>query len=112
MCKKSKFENRPLGPRTTIFETDRKEVFQEVTRNALHDLLATLKPIQSGDKLREAWSNFYRGDLRFGIRDVRRKAKEKNWPLRKQNPGRQDRNSWIGHNLRKSCQEIKKIEKT
>ena len=130
LSKKSKYENRPLGPRTAILERDRKKfakVFQEVTGNALHDLLATLKPIQfrdfvvrvvcsatgeNGDELREIWSSFYRGDLRFGIRDMRRQAKEKNWPQRKQNPGRQDRNSWIAHNLRKSCQEIQKFEKT
>ena len=130
LSKKSKYENRPHGPRTAILETDRKEfaeVFQEVTGNALHDLLATLKPIQfrdfvvrvvcstsgeNGDKLKQTWSSFYRGDLRFGIRDVRRQAKERNWPLRKQNPGRQDRNSWIAHNLRKSCQEIQKFEQT
>ena len=130
LSKKLKYENRPLGPRTPIHEKDRKafsEVFQEVTGNIMHDLVVTLKPIQfrdfvvrvvcstsgeNGDKLRQFWSRFYRGDLRFGIRDVRRQAKESKWPVRKQNPGRRDRNSWISHYLRKSCQKIQKFEQT
>ena len=33
----------------------------------------------------------------------RREAKESNWPLRNQNPGRRDRISWIANSLRRSC---------
>ena len=128
LSKKKKFENRTLGPRTAVLEFDRQEftqIFESFTGSKMEALLSDLKPIQfrdfvvrivcsstgeSGERLRELWKNMYRGDLLHGIRDLRRKAKEQNWPLRKQNPGRKDRNSWISHNLRKSCQAAKKFE--
>jgi hypothetical protein len=93
----------------------------------LDNLVTTLKPVQfrdfivrvvcssegeRGEKLRKIWSRLYRGDLLYGIRDLRRQAKESNWPLKKQNPERKDRNSWIAHNLRKSCQTAQKFEET
>ena len=62
-----------------------------------------------GEKLRELWQKMYQGDLLHGIRDIRHQAKQENWPLRKQNPGRKDRNSWIAHYLRKSCQAAEKF---
>ena len=52
----------------------------------------------------------YRGDLLYGIRDERKRAKDCNWPLRQQNPGRRDRNSWIAHALRKSCLGAQKVD--
>ena len=130
LSKKSKYEHRPLGPRNAILESDRQEfeqIFQDATGSELKGLVTTLKPVQfrdlvvrevcsssgeSGDKLRRIWSKLYEGDLQHGIRDIRRQAKENNWPLRKQNPGRKDRNSWIAHNLRKSCQAVQKFEDT
>ena len=126
--KRLKYENRLLGPRNAILESDRQEfvqLFHETTGSELKDIVTTLKPVQfrdlvvrvvcsstgeNGDKLRKIWSKVYKGDLKHGIRDVRRQAKERNWPLRKQNPGRKDRNSWIAHNLRKSCQAVQKYE--
>ena len=130
LSKKLKYENRPLGPRIAILESDRREfaqTFEETTGSELENLVTTLKPVQfrdfivrvvcssegeSGEKLRKIWSRIYRGDLLYGIQDLRRQAKESNWPLRKQNPGRKDRNSWIAHNLRKSCQAAQKFEET
>ena len=115
------FLNKPLGPRQRILESDRIEfcdALEEVTGNCIDDLLFNLKPLQwrdfivriictsageNGDKMRRLWDKMYQGDLRFGIRDVRREAKESNWPLRNQNPGRRDRNSWIANSLRRSC---------
>ena len=130
LSKKIKFENRPLGPRTAVLESDRQEfteICESLTGSKMKALLSDLKPIhfrdfvvrlvcsstgERGGRLRELWLSMYRGDLLHGIRDLRRKAKEQNWPLRKQNPGRKDRNSWISHNLRKSCQAAKKFEET
>ena len=130
LSKKLKFANRPLGPRKAILESDRNEfatIFEVLTGSKLEDLVSTLKPIQfrdfivrivcssnveSGELLRKCWLRIYRGDLLNGIRDLRKQAKESNWPLRKQNPGRKDRNSWIAHNLRKSCQAALKFEDT
>ena len=65
---------------------------------------------ENGFKLRQLWRKIYKGDLMYGICDERRRAKESKWPLRKQNPGRRDRNSWIAHGLRKSCLAAKKFE--
>ena len=62
-----------------------------------------------GENLRKLWVKMYKGDLLHGIRDVRSQAKKHNWPLRKQHPGRKDRNSWIAHNLRRSCQAAEKF---
>ena len=127
ISKKVNFCNKPLGPRQRILETDRSEfssIVEVLTGNNIDDLLSSLKPNQwrdfivrlvcsskgeNGDKLRKLWIQIYKGDLIFGIRDERRKAKESNWPLRSQNPGRRDRNSWIAYGLRKSCLATKKF---
>ena len=121
VSRKVKFVNRSLSLRNPILETDRSEFVQiceEVTGCDIENLLKTLKPLQwrnlivritcstsgeSGEKLRCLWIKIYRGDLQFGICEERNRAKQDNWPLRKQNPGRKDRNSWIAHGLRKSC---------
>ena len=126
VAKNVSYLNKPLGPRQRILEVDRIEFFdivEEVTRNSSDDLLSSLKPLQwrdfivkitcsstgeTGEKLRRLWLKMYKGDLRFGVRDKRREAKESNWPLRKQNPGRRDRNSWIASALRKCCLAAKK----
>ena len=127
ISKKIRFVNRPLGLRNSILDSDRREIVQiceEITGSSVEILLTTLKPVQwrksivrivcsstgeTGEKLRGLWLQLYKGDLLFGIRDVRNKAKEENWPLRKQNPGRRDRNSWIAHGLRKSCLAAQKF---
>ena len=48
----------------------------------------------------------------YGIRDERRKAKENNWPLRRNNPTRRDRNSWIALKLRTSCLSLRKKKRS
>ena len=91
----------------------------------MENILVSLKPIQwrdyivrvlcsadgeNGDKLRGLWIKLYKGDLLFGVRDERRKAKDLNWPLRTNNPTRKDRSSWIAQALRKSCLAAKRFE--
>ena len=111
----------------SVLENDRSEFVQameEATESSLDNLVTTLKPVQwrnlivrntcsstgeAGEKLRNLWTKIYRGNLQFGIRDERTRAKQDNWPLRKQNPGRKDRNSWIAHGLRKSCLAARKF---
>ena len=128
LSKKIKFENRVLGPRTAVLESDRREfikIFERLSGNKMEAILASFKPIQyrdlvvrvvcsfngeDGDRLRQLWQNMYKGDLQYGIRDLRRQAKEQKWPLRKQTPGRRDRNSWIAHFLRRSCQTASKFD--
>ena len=128
VSRKVKFVNRSLGLRNSILETDRSEFVktcEEVTGCDIESILTTLKPLQwrnlivritcstageSGEKLRSLWIKIYKGDLQFGIREERNKAKQDNWPLRKQNPGRKDRNSWIAHGLRKSCLAAQKFK--
>ena len=126
--KKLKFSNRPLGARNSVLDSDRKEfskILENESKSHVTDLVINLKPTQwrdlvvrlvfsctgeNGKKLRELWVRCYRGDLKFGIRDERKRAKELNWPLRKQNTSRKDRNSWIAHALRKSCLAAQKYE--
>ena len=59
-----------------------------------------------GEDLRTLWSDIYKGDLRWGIRDERRRAKEQGWPERDTSSHLQhhDRNSWIAYCLKKSLQ--------
>ena len=58
-----------------------------------------------GNDLRGVWQKMYRGDMRWGIRDVRLKFQTKQ--SRKKCFG-QDRNSWIAASLRKSFLSDKK----
>ena len=67
---------------------------------------------EAGDELRRLWIEMYEGDLIYGVRDDRMKAKALNWPLRKQNPWRKDRNSWIAQALRKACLAAQKFNQT
>ena len=54
--------------------------------------------------MRGLWALMYRGDLRFGIRDMRWEAEQKGWPRINGNQYTKykDRNSWISNTLRKS----------
>ena len=125
---KLRFENRPLGPRNTVLESDRREfseLFEMSTQNKLGKLVRSLKPIQwrdilvrhvcsckgeQGDRLRALWIQIYKGDLLHGVRDKRKIAKQSNWPVRKNDPGRKDRNSWIAYSIRKSCLAAQKFD--
>ena len=116
--KKSKLENQPLGLRRQILESDCKQfsdIVEDVTKCNIENLLSNFKPIQwrdfvvrlvcstQGEKgvtLRKLWTKMYQGDLMHGVRDLRRRAKENNWPIKKQTTGRRDRNSWIAFVLR------------
>ena len=113
-----KSENRPLGPNHRILATQRKEFlgqFQEVTKIDIENILK-LKPLQwrqlcvrtvctangdLGEGMRKLWAQMYQGDLRWGVRDARMRAEEKNWPMI-QLTRRRDRNSWIAASIRQS----------
>ena len=60
--------------------------------------------LKVGNDLREMWVRMYRGDLKWGVRDARLQAKEKNWPRMDTNSYLQkhDRNSWVASCVRKS----------
>ena len=78
----------------------------------VEEFLDTMKPLQwrqfivkivctaKDDEIRSLWKQMYQGDLKWGVRDVRMKAKEKNWPS-KLEIKRRDRNSWIAGSIRK-----------
>lgn len=61
-----------------------------------------------GEQLRALWIKIYKGDLKHGIRDKRKEAKNSNWPIRKAQTIRRDRNSWIASELRKNSLAVKK----
>ena len=114
--KKSKLENKPLGPKHRVSESDRirfKELVEELQESPVESLLSEIKPLQwrrfivrlvctsegeNGVELRNLWVKVYKGDLKWGVRDARLMSKVKNWG---QN-ALHDRNSWISTSLRSS----------
>ena len=54
---------------------------------------------EKGSRLRDLWVDMYAGDLRWGPRDVRMKAKASNWPEGGVT-SKQDRNSWVAAYIR------------
>ena len=124
-----KSDNRPLGPNHRVLATKRKEfmqLLQVVSDKQIDNCMREIKPLQwrqfcvrtvctakemEGEKLRKLWAEMYQGDLRWGIRDVRQRAKENNWPMI-QLTRRRDRSSWIAACIRQSqLTEMKKQEK-
>ena len=130
--KQMQAELRPLGPRHRILETDKKkftEIVEEISGNKIETSLTDMKPLRwrnyiirllctakgtKGEELRSLWIKVYRGDLKWGVRDARLKAKEKNWP-KKDTSQSQDRNSWISSSLRTALltkmQGLKNVKK-
>ena len=127
--KNLKSDKRPLGPTHRILGTQRKEflgLIKEVQENETESFLDNLKPLQwrqfvvravctatmdKGDRLRKLWAEMYQGDLKWGIRDARLKAQERNWPMG-QITSRRDRNSWIAASIRKShMSDVTKLKK-
>ena len=116
--KNLKSENRPLGPRHKILVAQRKKFVR-----LLHDgedieidtCFRDLRPLQwrqlavravctakdePGRELRNLWKEMYQGDLIWGVRDARLRAKEKNWPkVKNLGISRRDRNSWIAASI-------------
>jgi hypothetical protein len=111
-----RLENKPLGPKHRILGKNRIKFLELVkmeTGVEVEDYLDTMKPLQwrqfivktvctaKEDEIRYLWKQMYQGDLKWGVRDSRMKAKEKNWPT-KLEIKRRDRNSWIAGSIRKS----------
>ena len=59
---------------------------------------------QRGTELRNLWVKLYTGDLKWGVRDARMRAKQKNWGKNQQ----PDRNSWIVTSIRNSLSAERK----
>ena len=126
--KKLNNENKTLGPRNKILPTHCNtfsDIVEELTDCKIEDILTMYKPREwrnfimrlvcstkgeQGNLLRKLWVDMYRGDLVFGIRDERRRAKELNWPVRKQHPLRKDRSSWISFFLRQYYKKLKNAQ--
>ena len=120
--KKTRLENKPLGPKHRIVESDRirfKELVEEVQPSSMETLLTEMEPLQwrrfivrlicttggqHGTELRQLWIKLYQGDLKWGVRDARMRAKQKNW-VKNQLP---DRNSWIVTSIRHSLSAERK----
>ena len=128
-AKQKKQKNKPLGPKHRILGNDRqkfREFIEDLTGERLEDTLK-LKPLpwrnfilrticsaedKTGEDVRNLWVKVYKGDLRWGVRDVRLRAQSENWPRKDSNAYLQnnDRNSWIASSLRKSLQVEAKYE--
>ena len=123
-------ENKPLGPRHRVLGVDRikfKELIEDITSENIEDTLKQRKPLkwrnfivrnvcastgERGKHLRDIWVKIYRGDLQWGVRDMRLRAKENNWPRRDSNAylQKKDRNSWISSSILKSLQTDSKVK--
>jgi regulatory protein YycI of two-component signal transduction system YycFG len=122
-------KNKPLGAKHRILEDDRiqfGDLIEEVTGERIENKLKQWRPLKwrnffvrtvcssegnNGEELRKNWTKIYEGDLKWGVRDARLRAQEKNWPRRDSNAylQQQDRNSWISFSLLKSFQTNAKI---
>ena len=120
--KKSLSENKALGPKHRVLVSDRnkfKELLQDIQNEKVEKLITELKPMewrkflvrlvcttkgQEGCELRNLWTKIYMGDMKWGVRDARMKAKMKNWKANQLH----DRNSWISSSIRKSLLTEKK----
>ena len=116
--KEIQLDKQPLGKRRNILASDIKQfsnIIEDIANCSIVDTISTLKPIQwrnfvvklvcstqgeQGETLRKLWVKMYKGDLVHGIGNIRRKAQENNWPIRRKTTGRRDRNSWIAFVLR------------
>ena len=108
-------ENRSLGINNRIFWTDKKkfkEILGNLQKRSFDSLLEEMKPKDwrqfivrmvctatgsEGEELREVWKKVYKGDLMWGVRDMRTRHLSKQ--SRKTRHGN-DRNSWIASSLR------------
>ena len=124
-----KIVNKRLGPKQRILGADRKKmkyILEKLTGKEIEVIVKQSKPLkwrqfiiramcttsgETGQELRKLWADIYRGDLRYGVRDARMKAKEKNWPRKESNAflQKQDRNTWIAGSILKSFQSEVKI---
>ena len=113
-------ENRPLGPKQRILTTDTKQfmkVLEESSGLGIESFIE-MKPLKwrhaivrhvcsavglNGQLLRNLWRKIYKGDLHYGVRDMRLKAKKEGWKKKGNYSKYKDRNSWIAFTLRNSC---------
>ena len=124
-------EHRRLGPRHVLLTSDKNRFKELAQQIACEDIMVNLKAWnpekwrnylvrlvcstdgELGDQIRKVWIKVYRGDLKYGVRDARLKAKANNWPRRNNNActTSRDRNSWIAATFLKSFQADEKKEK-
>ena len=114
---------RVLGANWKYF----KEIVEEITGENIEITLKDRKPLiwrnfivrivcsttgEKGEDLRNTWVKIYRGDLQWGVRDVRFRAKEKGWPRMDSNSYMQkkDRNSWIASSILRSLKSELKVK--
>ena len=119
--KELKSKMKPLGPRHRILGGDRdeiKDLIEKVIGDTVENKMSKMKPLKwrrfmvrmvctteglIGESLRRLWVRVYQGDLMWGVRDIRLRAKEKQWPRKDISVNQnQDRNSWVAMALRKS----------
>ena len=121
-------EKKPLGPKHRVLGEDRNEftqLLEEITGINIEKTHKQWRPWpwrnliirtvcgtsgETGTRLRELWLRIYKGDLQWGVRDERLKAKENNWPRKDSNAylQKRDRNSWIAFAILKSLQVLSK----
>ena len=123
-------ENRPLGPRHRVLGVDRarfKELVDKIIGENIDSKCKNMKRWnwrnfivrivcgtngEAGNQLRDLWVKIYKGDLKWGVRDERFRAKENNWPRKNENAylRKKDRNSWIAFAILSSFKTIIRLK--
>ena len=116
--KRKQMDMKPLGLRQRITNTNKnkfRNLLEKITGEKVEVTLLQKKPAEwrkyivrnvciddpIGEEIRELWMEVYKGDLKFGVRDARLKAIEKQ--VSRSNTFRSlNRNSWIVRTLRTS----------
>ena len=114
-----KLQNKPLGPKNRIYSSDKTRfisIIEKISKKNLYTILTEKKQSQwrqfvvrlvcssegpDGDELREIWKSIYKGDLKWGVRDMRLLSKRNGWPVNRI-PKKKDRNSWIAESIRRA----------
>ena len=129
---KIKMENKPLGPKQRVLGTDKAQlraILENITGETIEMIVKRSKPTiwrqfivrtlcsatgENGEDLINLWSKMYKGDLKYGVRDIRLRAKQKNWPRKDGNAFLQkhDRNTWIAGTILKAFQSEIKLRET
>ena len=94
-----------------------KELVGNIQKRSIDNLLEEMKPKEwrqfivrmvctatgsEGDEIREVWQRVYRGDLIWGVRDMRIRHLSEQHKKKGQGRHGHDRNSWIASSLRNS----------
>ena len=117
---KKQGKNRRLGRSNRVYWEDKikfRQLVSKIGKRSIDNLLEEKSPTEwrrfivrmvctatgsEGDELRKVWQKVYRGDLLWGVRDMRLQHRSKQPKKKGQGRLGHDRNTWIASCLRRS----------